>query len=71
LTRLVTDRFTPAFPVLEDRLLLAVRLMWVAGAGDFARFAARWLNPYPGRPWREVVEFSYSRVRKLLSGRVT
>jgi hypothetical protein len=68
LTRLVTDRFTPAFPVLEDRLVLAARLMWVANPRDLARFTARWLNPYPGRPWRDAVEFSYSRVRRMLSG---
>jgi hypothetical protein len=69
LTRLVADRFTPTSPILEDRFVLTESLMWPANARDLVRCVANWLNPVPGRPWREVVAMYYSRLRRLLSGR--
>jgi hypothetical protein len=70
LTRLVSDRFTATSRVLEDRFVLADALMWAASGPQVVRSVANWMNPLPGRPWREVVGLYHSRVRRLLSGRV-
>jgi putative nucleotidyltransferase-like protein len=71
LARLVTDRFTLTSPILEDRFLPAENLMWATSGRDLVRYAAKWVNPVPGRPWREVVDLYHSRLRRLLSGRVS
>jgi hypothetical protein len=70
LTRLVADRLTPTAPILEDRFLLAERLMWIASGRHVIRSITNWVNPVPNRSLREVLDMYQSRLWRLLSGRV-
>jgi hypothetical protein len=71
LTRLVTHRLSPTRPILEDRLVVSETLMWVTTPAQLIQSIAHWVNPLPGRPWRQMLGLYYSRVRRLLSGRVS
>jgi hypothetical protein len=71
LARVVTDRLTPTCPILDDRPILAERLMWITSGRQAIQAIANWLNPVPGRPWREMLTLYHSRFVRLLAGRVS
>jgi hypothetical protein len=71
LARVVTDRLTPTRPILENRLVVGEALMWAATAADVVRSIGHWLNPMPGRSWRDVLHLYHSRARRLGWGRVS
>jgi hypothetical protein len=69
--RFVTDRLTPTFPILDDRPILAERLMWMQTREHAVRSIANWVNPEPGRPWRETLRLYHSRAVRALLGRAS
>jgi hypothetical protein len=71
LARLVTRRLTPTFPVLDDRPILAERLMWIKTRQHAARSIMNWLNPVPDRPWAETLGLYHSRAVRALLGRAS
>ena len=71
LTRVVADGFTPTRPLLEDRRVIAERLMWIANPRDGIRYLARWLNPVRGGTWEEVRDIYHARAHRLLFGHVS
>jgi putative nucleotidyltransferase-like protein len=71
LARVVTDRLTPTFPILDDRPILAERLMWIASGRDAVQSIANWVNPVRGAPWRQTLNLYHSRLARLVSGRAS
>ncbi len=71
LARFVTERLTPTFPILNDRPILAERLMWVQTGEHAVQSIASWVNPIPGRPWRETLTVYHSRAVRALLGRAS
>jgi putative nucleotidyltransferase-like protein len=71
LARVVTDRLTPTFPILDDRPILAERLMWIGSGRDAVQSIANWVNPVRGAPWRQTLNLYHSRLARLLSGRAS
>ncbi len=71
IARAVVADLTPATPLLHERVSLAERLMWETGVIAIMRRFFRMLVPIGGRSAREDVTIYWSRVVRLLTGRVT
>jgi hypothetical protein len=71
LARVVVQRLTPTYPILEDRPILAERLMWATNGRHAIQSIANWVNPSPSGVWRDSLELYRSRVVRLLGGRAS
>ena len=71
LARAVTARITPTYPILDDRPILAERLMWTTTPKHALKSVVDWINPIPDGSWREMVSLYHSRAVRLLAGRAS
>jgi hypothetical protein len=69
--RFVVGHITPGTPVLEDRVSLAERLMWVSGPADALRRIAAMAVPVGNAPLATVLQAYRGRIGRLVGGRVS